>query len=497
MTQSLKKNALVGVVWGAIGSIVGKSAGFIAQIVLGWLLSKEDFALYAIAVSFASFTACLNNGGSHRILIQKAKEYENYAWLIFIISLIFNFFILGIMLAGARVVSEIYQAPDLNMMFALMGGATVLATPSYIFHARMLGELRFKVMQILAICSHIIRHGSTIVLAYMGFGALSFVLPLVLNALTDNIFAWIAVKELPPKRKMSWKAIKAILHNSKWVIFGSFSMALVQNGDNLAISLTADKVTLAEYFFAFQLTFSLASLLGGSLQSVLMPTFSNVADDLDRQRAAFLRSVNAMAVVVSLVSLTLVPLAQPLISFIWAGKWDEAIPVVQLLSLSLPFVILSSIARAAIESKGKWKLVSILSLCEGVGTVSAALIGGMMGGLVEIASAVAILKIFAGLFQLIVAIRVLSGKISIMIRPVIGAYISVIFALIPFLAISYFNIDIVQYYKINTLNIPANYINTIYVLLSYTLISMFFLPKFCKKGWNEVVSIVNLKRQKI
>ena len=48
-----------------------KILGVIAQIMLGWLLSHDDFALYAIAVSVTSFTALLSDNGLRNFLIQK------------------------------------------------------------------------------------------------------------------------------------------------------------------------------------------------------------------------------------------------------------------------------------------------------------------------------------------------------------------------------------------------------------------------------------------
>ena len=39
--------ATSGMLWSLLGTTLSKGASFGAQLVLGWLLSKEDFALYA------------------------------------------------------------------------------------------------------------------------------------------------------------------------------------------------------------------------------------------------------------------------------------------------------------------------------------------------------------------------------------------------------------------------------------------------------------------
>ncbi|MBK7420445.1 MAG: oligosaccharide flippase family protein [Nitrospira sp.] len=52
-----------GLLWSVLSIAVGKGASLIAQIILGWLLSKEDFALYAIAISWSTIVMALRNGG--------------------------------------------------------------------------------------------------------------------------------------------------------------------------------------------------------------------------------------------------------------------------------------------------------------------------------------------------------------------------------------------------------------------------------------------------
>ena len=53
LKSSLDLSGMVrsGMLWSLLGTIISKGASFASQLVLGWLLSKEDFAIYAIAIS--------------------------------------------------------------------------------------------------------------------------------------------------------------------------------------------------------------------------------------------------------------------------------------------------------------------------------------------------------------------------------------------------------------------------------------------------------------
>ena len=419
---SLRHAVARGALWGALGAAVGKVAAFGAQIYLGWILSKEDFAVYALALACSMFVAGLVNGGTQRVLVQRGSEYDRYAYLVLQISAAFNVLVLILLLVAGAPAGQQIDTPELSTLLFVMGLATLLSTPGHVLTAKLLIDLRFKHVQLLAIVSHLVRHGATVVLAAWGFGALSFVLPMLLVAMTDTLLVWFAVRRMPQVRPFVWADARDILHASKWVMLGTAAGALIQNGDNLAVALLSDKATLGVYFFAYQLTFSLAGLLGGSLLSVLVPTFVRMGAEAARQRRAFVTALHAMAVGATLLSFGLIIVAEPLIHAIWAGKWDEAAIVVQWLALSLPAVLAASLARALAEARGGWALTTKLAVAEGVGTILAAALGVLGGGLAGIAIAVSVFKVLAGCVQAVIVLRLVEGKAGEGLLPLFSAY---------------------------------------------------------------------------
>ena len=77
----------------------------------------------------------------------------------------------------------------------------------------------------------------------------------------------------------------------------------------------------------------------------------------------------------TLTCFALVPAAAAFVHTLWGGKWDNAIPVVQLLALSLPIKMVMPLCRSLMEGRGEWRLVSTLLLADGIGTVIAGGLG--------------------------------------------------------------------------------------------------------------------------
>jgi O-antigen/teichoic acid export membrane protein len=419
---TLMGRTLSGVAWGVVGTTVGKLAAFGAQLFLGWLLGPEDFALYAIALAAYAMVSGLMNGGTQRILIQRSPHYDELAFVALKLAFVFNLSIMAVLVGAAIPVSRWFDAPVLQPMLVVMGLAAVIASPAPVLRAKLAGDLRFRTVQGLGMVSSVARQVSSVAFALVGLGPLSFVLPMLVIAIIDDLLAWRAVGRLPTPRRFDRQVAMGILRDSRWIMASTFAAAMIQNGSNLAVGLFADKTTLGVYFFALQLTFAVAQLFGGALQSVMMPTLVHIAEDQVRRHQVFLRAVYPTALAASAMAVALVFALPPLVHWLWAGKWDEAIAVSQTLSLCLPAVMVSWIGRAGIEASGGWATFTALSVVEGVGVIGAGAVGAMVGGLLPIAAAVAAVKAAAGFAQVLVASKRLGGRAIDAAAPLLRAY---------------------------------------------------------------------------
>ncbi len=395
-TKVLGNRITSGLVWSVFSIAVGKGASLIAQLVLGWLLSKEDFALYAIAISWSTIVMALRNGGTQRLLIQKGTHYADLAVMYLKFALLFNVGGFAILMAAAPVLSGLYDSHALQVMVWILGLSLPLSTAAMMFQAKLSADLEFAKVSRLIILSSLARHGSMIVFAWLGLGPLSFVLPLCVVALVETALGWYWAKCWPPSRSLTWPAIRGIFQDSRWVMLTALASALTINGDYLAISLLQSKELLGVYFFGYQLSLALVALVTSSLDTVMMPTFSALGGDPLRQTELFMRGTRLLAVASTFACFGLALAAPALIHGLWVGKWDEAIPVVQILSLAMPVRLMIPLCRAMLEARGDWRLVSILSICDGVGIILAGAIGAWAGGLILITAVVSGYNLISG-----------------------------------------------------------------------------------------------------
>ena len=312
--------AATGMLWVSVGTVASKLASLGAQLVLGWVLSTEDFALYAIAISWSTIVLALRNAGTQRFLIQKGSSYDEFASICFKIALLFNGIGFVLLALAAPALSNLYESKSLNVIIWIIALSLPLNTASLIFQAKLSSELKFGKLTRINIWSALLRHGSMAVFALMGFGPISFVLPLILIAGFETVAGWYMVGAWPPNRRLTWQAMRGVLRDSRWIMLTSLAGILVMNGDYLAISLLQTKETLGIYFFGFQLSFSLAALFTNGVEAVMMPTFSSLHNDLERQKMAFFKAARVLMLGATLACFALVLAANPLVHGLWGGE---------------------------------------------------------------------------------------------------------------------------------------------------------------------------------
>src|SRR5712692_3850148 len=471
--------AATGMLWVSVGTVASKLASLGAQLVLGWVLSTEDFALYAIAISWSTIVLALRHAGTQRFLIQKGSSYDEFASICFKIALLFNGIGFVLLALAAPGLSHLYESKSLNGIIWIIALSLPLNTASLIFQAKLSSELNFGKLTRINIWSALLRHGSMAAFALMGFGPISFVLPLIVIAGFETVAGWYMVGAWPPNRRLTWQAMRGVLQASRWVMLTSLAGILVMNGDYLAISLLQTKETLGIYYFGFQLSFSLAALFTNGVEAVMMPAFSRLHNDQERQKVAFFKAARVLMLGATLACFALVLAANPLIHGLWGGKWDSAIQVVQLLALSLPIKLVMPLCRTLMEGRGEWRLVSTLLLADGIGTVLAGGIGAWLGGVMTIAVVVSGYNLVFGLMFCGFVTKRIGGQLGDMFVPVLSTFAFGSLALILTAVLTHVaSIDDTELWQ--ALGLVAVY-SMIYVCL---------IRRFLKDSVAEIVSLV-------
>lgn len=359
--------------WLSLSFIAGKVLSFAAQIALGALLSKADFGVFAIASSVATFAKVFHDGGLAQLLVQRGSDQFRFlAGPGFWIGVCFST-AAGVMLAaGAPLAAHLYGDPKLTSMLWVIALSLPLGAPALVTRAKLRIDLRFRALTIISIGAVAIRHLGAIFLAYQGYGALSFVLPLLAVAIFEDVAMFVATREKLWNESPNIRAWPELLRSSIWVVITMFFSGFLLFGDYLVLGLYLSKSVVGQYFFGYQLTTQIAALMWVNLQYVLLPVLSRLASEPARQAAAFIRTVRVLMIVMSAMSLALVVVIEPLEFLVWKQKWAAVVPLMQIFAIAAPLRSLSTVLHAVVMSRGQFRMLAMLTLLEGLALVASA-----------------------------------------------------------------------------------------------------------------------------
>lgn len=345
-------------------TFITKGGSFGAQIVLGWILLKEDFGVYAIAISVSSLVQVLKDGGTRKIIVQKGeRRFGRLCPAVFWMALGFNLLTALTLLFIAMPVARIYEEPLLIPILIVLASATVLGTPDTMFRAWLSVQLRFRDLARLQTIIGLVRSLSMILLAVSGAGVMSFAWPALIAAISGWLIGRWMCGPLPIWGSIRFRLWPILLHSSVWMFVGSGALMMLRQGPYMILGLNHEAALIGVYFFAFQLLLQINQLIATNFQSVLLPALSTIGHQTKRHAHAVVRSSGALAFIGSAFAMGVCVGIGDVVRVVWGDKWVDAIPAIQWMGLFFPFRMLQSIFEPAMISRGlyrKWAMLVIL-----------------------------------------------------------------------------------------------------------------------------------------
>lgn len=358
-----------------------KGATMVAQIVLGWLLSEDDFGVWASAMALTAITGALRDGGVREYIVQQGQS----AWAalhgpLFWLALAMNCGVAVFIVAISPAAAWAYDDARMIPILLITAASIPISTVSAVLQAKLRVDLDFSGLAQMNLVSGVLRQIATVAFALMGLGPVSFVLPVILCFVYEGIFCMMRTGERPWKSAAQVRTWLGLLATTKWLIFGSLANLLLDHGMFAAIGLVVAKSVVGGVYFGFMMVIQLAVLLSFAIQQVLAPVMARMREEPERLRHAALRSARSTVLVASGACITLAAVMSPLESIIWHGRWEAAVMAVQIFAMFFAMRCTFGLSTAIFHAQGRFMRWSVLTLWEAILLIAFAVAGAFLGG---------------------------------------------------------------------------------------------------------------------
>ena len=359
--MSLKEKTVKTIKWSTIDKFSSQVLYAVVGIVLANKLSKEDFGLVGALTIFQAFAMIFVDSGFGAALLQKKTPSSRDFSTVFWFNLMVSVGIYAVLFFCAPAIADLFHDGRLVSMSRVMFVSFVVNGLGIIQTNRMTKEMNMRPVAMSNITGLVVSGGIGMGLALGGAGAWALVWQTVSLAVVRTGLLWITGK---------WKPV---------ICFARDTMRDVRRvGGSVLSSSLLNTICQQVYNFVIGAFYSLP-LLGvytqadrwskmgsASMAQIMMSSFVPLLSEVQDARDTFLRYVARInrftAFVVFPFMLWLTVAGAPLFHLLFGNKWDEAIPLFQILMVRGVFVVLTSLYNNLLLSKGKARAMFLLEL---------------------------------------------------------------------------------------------------------------------------------------
>lgn len=386
--QSLKQRTARTLKWNTIDRVSQQVALAVIGVVLANLLSREDYGLTGVIAMFQAFAIVFVDSGFGAALLQKKetgeRDYSTVFW--FNTAVAVGIYIL--LWFAAPLIADFFRSERLVLLSRVMFLSFILNALGIVQTNRLMKQMEVRQIALSNLAGLAVSGAVGIWLAVTGWGVWALVWQTVSLAFVKTAWLWLAVRWRPV-----WVFSRESMRSIRRVGMGVFSSSLLNT-----FFLNLYTFVIGRWSLGMLGVYTQAdkwSKMGtASLSQIITATFVPLLSRFQDDAAEFVRYMRRVD---RFAALTVVPLmaglamiATPLFHTLFGTKWDDAIPLFQILSLRGVFIIfisaynnyLLAAGRAgslvAVETVKDVAMLAALAVTIFIGTVEALVWGQMV-----------------------------------------------------------------------------------------------------------------------
>jgi O-antigen/teichoic acid export membrane protein len=351
-----------GLVYLFAGTTASKVVSFVTQIILLYLLGKQDFGIVYLAMTITAFVQVIELGGVGDVLVCR-KAFRQWAIPGFWLALTLGMMSCALIQVSAPIASAIYgknplEREQLFWVLMILAPSSLANALAVVPRAQLSRNLQFRVLAIVNLANFTLQKVLTVVLAALKFGPYSFVVPTPISLMLTAGFLWWWTRApwAPQPRLRRWRYL---IGDSTKLFSAEFGRALLDQSDYMTLGIFRSVAEVGVYAVGFIFSIQMIAMLMINMSAILFPAFTKLKDQPQKQLQGFLKAQRILAMLGVSGCLLQAAIADPFARFAFPYKWEPSIIVMQILSLGMATRMISGASYSLLKSQGRFNTVLI------------------------------------------------------------------------------------------------------------------------------------------
>jgi lipopolysaccharide exporter len=325
-------------IWNGVQKVLSKALYLLGTLILGRLLTPQDFGLVAIAAVAVTTAMGATETGMTQAIVQSSVRDEAHYDLAWTVNLLRGSIVCITLMLAAPLIAHLFQDPRAVGPIRLLALVPLIASIASPRLADLIRELNFSRLAMIGIGNVVVELGVAIFLAG-SLGGIAIIVGKIAGAVTLTVASYMVAPHRP-RFRLRHAAGQHLIAFGRWM----FAIAILGVTSDLIlkvlISTRLGVASLGLFSLADKLAETPNQLANEAVGTVAMPLYAQLRNDRIRLTAALRSHVTALMCFLLPATALLVALAGPLEQHVLGPAWAGTSPMVVLLAIGYLFELL-------------------------------------------------------------------------------------------------------------------------------------------------------------
>ncbi|EFH29016.1 MULTISPECIES: oligosaccharide flippase family protein [Streptomyces] len=328
--------------WSLINTLVMRLGNFATGILLArFALGPAEWGVYGIAQTVLLVLLSANELGVGLAIIRWEGDPRRFAPTVLTLSVLSSGLLYVALFVSAPTVAGLLGSPDASGVLRVMCLCLVIDAVAHVPAGILTREFAQGRRMVVDALNFVLSTAVTLVLAFAGWGAMSFACGAVVGNVAALVGCAVAV---PGTLRFGWdrEQARALLKFGLPLAGASLLALAVVNVDTMVVGSSLGQISLGFYVLAFNMSGWPVRVISEAARRVSFAGFSRLADSPQALAAGFSRALGVLVTGTVPLCVLLGGLAAPVIHLVYGGKWLPA-------AAALPWLMALGLIRIVCE----------------------------------------------------------------------------------------------------------------------------------------------------
>jgi O-antigen/teichoic acid export membrane protein len=329
-----KKKIVNGFVWEGGTKLIVQVLSWIGTVWVARLLTPEDYGIVAVSGVFIGLMAIISDMGLTAGLINKNEINKKEINGIFWFSLMIAFVLVLLLFSLSSTIEKVYQMPGLSDLIVASSVVLVVSSLRCIPTALVMRNMDYKFSALVDMTGTFFQIVTTVMLAYLGYGAWSLIIGSIVMQLVVLIAYFPLLRQqFPFYFYVHWNEVAGVVAYGGKIMSSRIIAYLSSSSPTFFSGLILGQKETGQFSLANMIAQVPLDKVGSIFNRIIFPSISRIKEDKAYSKTVYFKLHRTLLTISIPILLGVALVSEDLVFVLFTEKWIAIVPILQLMCL--------------------------------------------------------------------------------------------------------------------------------------------------------------------